>query len=219
MVDFILVVGLIFSGALTVSLFIDIYGVTVWGVFLGVGALALFELGLWAWKKALVEKARGLQIPIAAVGAFVCALLSVASSGLQLVRSTDLWQPAFDEDGAALLAVVLALAFNIFLGLAWWLADPSRRDSVADAELESADTAADRKLIAHGRSLTRRKKKARFDETVDSDAEQKALAEVEVLRRKLAEVSKPGIRRVVDYEDGNEDYSASVGPKANEKQV
>ena len=123
-VDAIMILGLAGSGLFTVTLFLDVYG---WDTLLGwvaaFFALAWLEMGAYAWRSAF-EIARGYQRPVAGLGMFVCAALSVASTIMQIILSSHLWQPGWDEGAWTIGILAGAVGVNVIGAVFWKLYSP-----------------------------------------------------------------------------------------------
>ena len=115
--------GLTFSAGLTVSLFLRLFGFEAYGIILATAALVLFEGGTIAWSKIL-DVAEGGQRGIANFGLWYCAVVSVVSSGAEIILATKLWTPPFDINFVTLMIIALSLAVNVLGGLAYEQLDP-----------------------------------------------------------------------------------------------
>lgn len=137
--------GLTVSGMLTVSLFVDLYGVTAYGITLALFALALFEAGAVAWS-TLMTVAKGGQRGIVKAAQWFCVTASVVSSAAQIILGTKLWEPGFDVGFVTLLVICGALAVNVMGVFAYEQLDPSRSEINRDLDRQAKARAAAAKL-------------------------------------------------------------------------
>ena len=119
--------GLAFSAGLTVSLFLRLFGVEAYGITLAVAALVLFEGGTIAWSRILNYAEQG-QRNVAYFGLWYCAIVSVVSSGAEIILATKLWTPPFDIGFVTLMIIALSLAVNVLGGLAYEQLYPDTAD-------------------------------------------------------------------------------------------
>ena len=119
--------GLAVSGLLTVSLFVDLYGATAYGIIMALLALALFEAGAIAWS-SLMPLAKIGQRGIVKLCQWFCVSASVVSSCAQIILGTHLWEPGFDVGFVTLLVICAALAVNVFGVFAYEQLDPARHE-------------------------------------------------------------------------------------------
>lgn len=115
--------GLLLSSALTISLFIRLFGFGPYGIFVALAALALFEGGAVAWAHVLGEAKQG-QRSVAKLGQWYCVMASVASSGAEIILSTNLWEAGFDVGFVTLLIIIGALGVNVLGAVAFDQLDP-----------------------------------------------------------------------------------------------
>lgn len=138
-VDAVLLFGLLGSGFFTAMLFLDIYG---WdnflGWFTGLMALGLFEFGAYGWRIGFVEAHGDRQRLVAGVGMFVCSALSVASTVIQIIMSSKLWVPSWDEGAWTIAILAVAFAMNVIGGQLWELWSPKVQATVARQQLADA---------------------------------------------------------------------------------
>lgn len=121
--------GLAFSSMLTVALFIDMFGNGAYGILMAIAALALFEGGAIGWSH-LQTQAELKQRIVVKTCMWTCVLLSLVSSGAQIILSTNLWKPeGLDTGFIAILAVVIAMFVNVTGIFAYELLDPERAET------------------------------------------------------------------------------------------
>ncbi len=142
--------GLALSSMLTVTLFVDLYGATAYGISLALAALALFEGGALAWA-ALLPHAKQGQRGIVKAAQWFCVVASVVSSGAQIILSTKLWIPGFDVGFVTLLIIVGALAVNVMGVFAYEQLDPQRAE--ANRELDRQAKARDAARLLEDRVI------------------------------------------------------------------
>lgn len=138
-VDGVLLFGLLGSGFFTVMLFLDIYGwQTFLGWFTGLMALGLFEFGAYGWRIGFVEAHGDGQRSVAGVGMFACSVLSVASTVMQIIMSSKLWVPSWDEGAWTIAILAAAFLMNVIGGQLWELWSPKVAATVARQQLADA---------------------------------------------------------------------------------
>ena len=127
--------GLLMSSVLTLALFLTLFG--RYGDFyawlLAGSALVLFEGGTILWGK-MIDPARGNQRGIAKLSMWICVGLSITSSCLQIIMSTDLWKPEFDTGLVALFTIAIALAVNVIGAILYEFFDPDRAEKNMDLD-------------------------------------------------------------------------------------
>lgn len=153
--------GLALSSALTMSLFVRLFGMGAYGLLMALAALALFEGGAIAWSHILTQAKHG-QRAIAKLGLWFCILASVVSSGAEIILATNLWTAPFDVSFLTLLVIVGALAVNV-CGI------------VAYEQLDPASAARNRELDRQARA---RNEAARLEESIIDQSLIKAEGEV-----------------------------------------
>ena len=107
--------GLTFSGILTISLFVRLFGTGPYGLVMSFAALALFEIGAAGWA-SILEDAREGQRAIATVCLFITISLSLLSSMIEIIMATQLGANTLadiDLPFITLFAIAIALATNI----------------------------------------------------------------------------------------------------------
>lgn len=130
--------GLLMSAALTIALFIDLFG--KYGQFyswvMALSALALFEGGTILWGR-MIDTARGNQRGVAKLCMWLCVLASIVSSCVQIVMSTNLWKPDFDIGLFALFTIAGALAVNVVGVILFEFLDPDRAEKNRDFDRQA----------------------------------------------------------------------------------
>lgn len=107
------VLGLVFSGLLTIALFLRLFGYELYGWTMAILALALFEMGAEAWSRALPEAKHG-QRNIVRFAMWYCIAASLASSSSEIVMATNLY--VYDKDSINLITLIVivgALIVNV----------------------------------------------------------------------------------------------------------
>jgi len=118
--------GLTFSGALTLSLFVRLFGAGAYGLTMALAALALFEMGAAGWSH-LLKTARDGQRQIARVCLSLTVALSLLSSLAEIVMATQLGADSLallDLPFITLLMIGLALSANVIGAIAFEYAAP-----------------------------------------------------------------------------------------------
>ena len=142
--------GLALSAILTLSLFIRLFGAGAYGISVAIMALILFEGGALAWAR-IVDHAEGGQRGIAYFALWYCAVVSVVSSGAEIILATQLWQAPFDINFVTLAIIATSLAVNVLGVLAYEQNDPDTaekhrelnrlaKESQAQASIEESFT-------------------------------------------------------------------------------
>lgn len=125
--------GLAFSGILTLSLFVRLYGNGPYGWLMGLAALALFEVGAGSWLHTLGQ-AKHRQRTIVRAAMWWCVLASILSSASEIILSTNLWEPAFDIEFWTLIVIAGSLAVNLVGGLLYEMNDPDKAERARELD-------------------------------------------------------------------------------------
>lgn len=118
--------GLAFSGILTISLFVRLFGTGAYGLSMAIAALALFEIGASGWS-TIWEDAREGQRTIATVCLAITVALSLLSSLVEIVLATNLGADTLaivDMEFITLVAIAAALATNVVGAITFQFNDP-----------------------------------------------------------------------------------------------
>lgn len=142
-VEIIGLMGFGFSAIFTFSLFIGIYGDNELGWFTAIAALGLFELGGMAWLHYF-PKARENQRAVAGFALLACSLLSVFSTMMQLILSSDLWEPGWDEGAWTVAVIIVAVAVNIGGVALNRIFDPRIQEEIETAKVADVKAKAER---------------------------------------------------------------------------
>lgn len=181
-----------FSSALTLSLFIRLFGWSVFGGFMAVSALALFEGAALGWSNAL-DTAREGQRRIARSGLALTVLFSLVSSVAEIVLATKLGAEklaVFDMGFLSLLVIAAALSTSVVCGFAYKHADPEtakkHREKDFDAEREVAKAKMTHRVLMGG--LDKAESDSNLNAMIDRvapEVQEQITAEVEeMIRRK-----------------------------------
>ena len=131
--------GLAFSGGLTLSLFVRLFGAGAFGLVMAGAALALFELGAAGWAH-LLKTARDGQRQIARVCLAVTVALSLLSSCTEIVLATHLGARAFaliDLEFVTLLMIAAALSANVIGAICFEYAAPETTNKMRELERQA----------------------------------------------------------------------------------
>lgn len=172
--------GLAFSGLLTLSLFLRLFGWGAYGLFMALAALALFEVGAAGWAH-LLTTARDTQRTIAKNCLVLTVALSLISSITEIVLATQFGEQALaalDLEFLTLLTIGIALSANVIGTLAYEHATP---------ELAS-------KLRELDRQARARKAAYDLEDKVTNLAITRAEAEVDVISAEVANQLGLGLR-------------------------